>query len=408
MKQSMNRLIVTSLILVCLLFTVGAGGVKEQSDAKPVTVRVWKGSWWNDQAPIIEKAFNETHVNKVDIQAYPFDGLVEKYVVSIVGNQAADILAVDNNMLPLLINEGLLQPIEGVEKSDFSGAIWDAAIKDGVLYGVPFRADTSGVFYNKDLFDEAGVPYPQDGWSWQDFLDIAQRLTKGTAQYGFGISGSAAAATDFEAEVLPMIWGFGGEVIKDGKMALDEPAAVEGLRFWTDLLLKYRVSPSGAVNYDNKDYIEFFLDKKVAMMMGGSNVIPLLQEQGQGINWDFAPVPGYSKGFGVAYAIPISSKVPAAAREYIDWFTDPKILSEYTIRMPARSSATANPPWNDPMYVKVMNAAVDSKSPPNEPAWVEIRDMMIREMQRVLTGQTKTVEEAVKVMVEQGNRMLQK
>ena len=409
MKKSSLRILIIGLIIsVFLTSMLFAAGGRETVTDEPVTVRVWKGSWWNDHAPVVEEAFNSTHRNQVDIQAYPFEGLVEKYVVSIVGNQAADVLAVDNNMLPLLINEGLLQPIAGVEKSDFSGAIWDAATKDGVLYGVPFRADTSGVFYNKAMFDAAGVPYPQEGWTWDDFLDAAKKLTKGTQQYGFGISGSAAAATDFEAEVLPMIWGFGGEVIKDGKMALDEPGALKGLQYWADLLLTHRVSPSGAVNYDNKDYIEFFLNNRVAMMMGGSNVIPMLKDKGKNIDWDFAPVPGYSKGFGVAYAIPVSTRNPAAAREYIDWFTTPEILSEYTIRMPARASATTNPPWNDPMYVKVMNAAVSSKSPPNVPAWVEIRAMMIREMQKVLTGQTRTVEEAVRIMTTQGNNLLSK
>ena len=74
--------------------------------------------------------------------------------------------------------------------------------------------------------------------------------------------------------------------------------------------------------------------------------------------------------------------------------------------MPARATATNNPPWNDPMYVKVMNAAVDSKSPPLNPRWVEIRAMMIREMQKVLTGQTKSVEEAARIMTQQGNTML--
>ena len=400
-------------VMVCMIITIGAlsmlmaSGAKESVvETSPVTITVWKGSWWNNQAPIVEAAFNATHRNQVDIQAYPFEGLVEKYVVSIVGNQAADILAVDNNMLPLLINEGLLLPFENVEKSDFSGAIWDAASKDGKLYGIPFRADTSGVFYNKDMFDAAGVAYPKDNWTWDDFLDIAIKLTKGNQQYGFGISGSAAAATDFEAEVLPMIWAFGGDIIRDNKMVLDEPGAIKGLQFWVDLANKHKVSPAGAVNYDNKDYIEFFLNGRVAMMMGGSNVIPMLKEKAANIDWDFAPVPGKSKGFGVAYAIPVSCKNPEAAREYIDWFTTPEILSEYTIRMPARATATNNPPWNDPMYVKVMNAAVDSKSPPLNPKWVEIRAMMIREMQKVLTGQTKSVEEAARIMTRQGNTML--
>ncbi|MFA5446791.1 MAG: sugar ABC transporter substrate-binding protein [Sphaerochaeta sp.] len=406
MKRQMKLMVMVLVFFVFVIASVGAAGAKESKPDQPVTVKVWKGSWWNDQAPIVAKAFNDTHFNQVDIQAYPFDGLVEKYVISILGNQAADILAVDNNMLPLLINEGLLLPIEGVEKSDFSGAIWDAASKDGVLYGVPFRADTSGVFYNKGMFDEAGIAYPQDDWTWDDLLEIALKLTKGTDRYGFGISGSAAAATDFEAEVLPIIWAYGGEVIRDGKMALNEPEAIAGLQYWVDLVLKHKVSPSGAVNYDNKDYIEFFLNKKVAMMMGGSNVIPMLQEQAKDIDWDFVPVPGFSKGFGVAYAIPISTKHPEVAREYIDWFTNPEILAEYTIRMPARSSATTSPPWNDPMYGKVMNAAVASKSPPNDPAWVDIRAMMITEMQKVLTGQTKSVAEAAKIMNEQGNSLL--
>jgi multiple sugar transport system substrate-binding protein len=405
MSQRISRLIIVGILLLAVpVLLVFAGGAQETEG--PVTVTVWKGSWWADQAPVVEQAFAESHTNRVKIETYPFDGLIEKYITAIAGGQAPDVIAADNTMMPLLISRGMLQPISGVDRSDFSGAIWEASSADGKLYGIPFRADTSGVFYNKDMFDQAGLSYPDWNWTWDDLLSLAKALTIGTERYGFGISGSPAAGTDFEAEVLPLIWSNGGDVIRDGKVVLDEPGAIAGLQFWVDLVLKHQVSPKGSVNYDNKDYIEFFLSKRLAMMMGGSNVIPLLNQQAPDINWDFVQVPGVSKGFGYAYAIPVGAKNPEAAREYIEWFTEPENLSRLTIRMPARASATNDPPWNNPVYGKVMKATVNSKSPPLIPEWVEIRAMMIREMQRVLTGDTKSVEEAARIMTDQGNAII--
>lgn len=400
------RVLIVGMILIAGPFLLGSVlGAQEQKGSETITI--WKGSWWADQGPVLEKEFAIGHKNRIDIKTFPFDGLIEKYITAIAGGQAPDIIAVDNNMLPLLISRNLLQPIPGIDKSDFSGAFWEAASANGKLYGVPYRADTSGVFYNKAMFKEAGIAEPAWNWTWDDFLKTAKRLTKGESQYGFGISGSSAAATDFEAEILPMIWAFGGDVIKDGKMALNEPGAIAGLQYWVDLLKKHHVSPSGAVNYDNKDYIEFFLNGRVAMMMGGSNVIPLLKTRAKNIDWDFVQIPGgVSKGFGEGYCIPVGAKHAAAAREYIEWFTEPKTLSRLTIRMPARASAATSAPWSDPMYVKVMKAATNSKSPPMVSKWVQIRAVMIQEMQKVLTGSTESVQKAVEIINVQGNALL--
>jgi multiple sugar transport system substrate-binding protein len=153
MNRKFNRVIVVGMLLLAVpLLSVVAGGTQgARAPEGPVTITVWKGSWWADQAPVVERAFAESHTNRVRIETYPFDGLIEKYVIAIAGGQAPDIIAADNNMMPLLISRGLLQPLSGVDRSDFSGAIWEASSADGLLYGIPFRADTSGVFSSNDL-----------------------------------------------------------------------------------------------------------------------------------------------------------------------------------------------------------------------------------------------------------------
>ena len=68
---------------------------------------------------------------------------------------------------------------DGLNMEEAFGAMGDWCVWNGVTYGLPIRASVGGVFYNKDAFDEAGIAYPDGSWTWDDYLDIATKLTKG-------------------------------------------------------------------------------------------------------------------------------------------------------------------------------------------------------------------------------------
>ncbi len=79
-----------------------------------------------------------------------------------------------------LVDKNLLQPwddqIKDMDLSDFAAVI-EGGKFDGAYYGLPYRTSSSIMYYNKTMFDAAGVPYPQEGWTYDDMLEIAKKLT---------------------------------------------------------------------------------------------------------------------------------------------------------------------------------------------------------------------------------------
>ncbi|NTU81708.1 MAG: sugar ABC transporter substrate-binding protein [Chloroflexales bacterium] len=117
----------------------------------------------------------------------------------------------------------------------------------GSQYLLPKDFTPLAVYYNKKLFDQYGVPYPQPGWSWDDFLRTAQALTKDTDGDGttdlWGVQLTGNWTTGFEYWVAAA----GGQLVSaDGAGFLgymDSPQSVEALQFYHDLYHTYKVAP---------------------------------------------------------------------------------------------------------------------------------------------------------------------
>ncbi len=130
---------------------------------------------------------------------------------------------------------------------DVRASVWPAMLPyvelDGRVYGFPANTATDALFFNKDIFDEAGIPYPKSRpWTWEEFIPLAQRLTVRDAngrvkQYGCFI--------DFwQWRFFVRQWG--GRVFSpDGtRCEIDSPQCIAAMRFLQDLIYKYKVMPS--------------------------------------------------------------------------------------------------------------------------------------------------------------------
>ena len=84
----------------------------------------------------------------------------------------------------------------GIDKSDFQPAVTDITNQVGGYYGFPQGFATEIMYYNKDMFDAAGVAYPTDDWTWDDYTAAAEKLTKADgSQYGSDSPPSTAYGT---------------------------------------------------------------------------------------------------------------------------------------------------------------------------------------------------------------------
>jgi len=141
---------------------------------------------------------------------------------------------------------------------------------DGKLWGLPFSADTLLLFYNPKLFDAAGVPYPQIGWSWDDFLEAASRLTiregDTVKQYGYMDPWPFYSLPSFAHQKAgPLV-----DYDREPPLArLDAPGVAEAVQWYADLILVHGVMPNPAT-MDSTTLQTFPYEQSPAMWVGGS------------------------------------------------------------------------------------------------------------------------------------------
>ena len=187
------------------------------------------------------------------------------------GGSAADVFWMNGPNITKYARGGVLMPIdEFLEDSELDlGNYPESMVQlyniDGKQYGVPFCFDTVGVWYNKDIFDEAGVPYPEDDWTWEEMVDIARQLTREDGSV-YGIAAPVANQTAFYNTICAM----GGEVISEDKKSsgYDKPETQAGIQCWVDLQ-KEGLSPSLASLTESPADAQF-LSGRVAMYWNGS------------------------------------------------------------------------------------------------------------------------------------------
>ncbi|GAA2800471.1 sugar ABC transporter substrate-binding protein [Kitasatospora paracochleata] len=247
------------------------GGTTNGSGPVQLTYRIWDKSQQPAMQHIVD-AFQAANPSvKVTVQLTANAEYWTKLQADATSGSAPDVFWMNGPNAQLYASNGILMPLSDklaanhVSLSDYPQSLVNLYSYKGTQYGVPKDFDTVGLWYNKKLFDAAGVKYPDDTWTWQTLQDAARKLTDASKdQYGI-------LAPPFGQEnYYDTIFQAGGSVISaDGTSSgFDQPAAVAGLKFWTDLV-KSGASPSLKTMTDTFPS-QLFESGKVAMYYGGS------------------------------------------------------------------------------------------------------------------------------------------
>jgi len=355
----------------------------------------------------------------------PEDGMAQKITTMVAGGAAPDTVYLHPSMVPLYAEQNVLLPQDDMADSDaefgaddFFDVTLDYFVYKGKTYGYPYYSGPIVTFYNKTMFDEMGVEYPteysegfkdgKDEWTRDQMLELAQRLTKGTgAEKTFGVW----ATTNSLHWLCAVIWSFGGNVWDEDmtKCLLTEPAAIEALKFQTDLFVKYNVAPLP----DQQEGLPGgFLSGKCGMDDCGIRAdVPGMK----GLDWEvgIAPVPKgpagrFCRNGPNAQAIVATTRFPEACWEFVKYMCGPKpgelggqrFEFEQQRAIPSRRSLFDSPafldnllPWED---AEVYRDAADHVRPFPLPArYAEIQTAWREQWDAILLGQ-KSVEEAAK------------
>lgn len=238
--------------------------------------KITYGFWDSSQQPAIEAqlaAFSEKFPEiTVEPQIVPWEDYWTKLQTGVAGGEIFDVFWINSASLPVYASKDALLPIDaiiggdGVDPGNFPDPLVEMYSYEGVQYGLPRDFDTIALFYNKDLFDAAGVDYPTADWTWDDFRAAAEALTdEGSGQWGAGLQ------TSWQENYYNFIWQNEGRLLNEDRTmcTVDEPEACEAFDFLTGFYTD-GLTPSISVQQSNPVADTLFPAGQVAMMTGGS------------------------------------------------------------------------------------------------------------------------------------------
>ncbi|MFZ6027011.1 MAG: ABC transporter substrate-binding protein [Chloroflexota bacterium] len=178
-----------------------------------------------------------------------------------------------------------LEKSKTIRESDFYPTAIEAFYYQDQLYCIPQNLSNLVVYYNKDLFDAAGLAYPSEHWTWDDFVAAGRALTQGD-QYGIGVEPSLM-------RLAPFIWQNGADLVDNPtnptRLTLDNPQAREAFQWFVDLQVKERIVPDANLEAAEESQARF-LNGRLGMYLDSRKVVPALRTI-TAFDWDVAWLP---------------------------------------------------------------------------------------------------------------------
>lgn len=297
----------------------------------------------DSMAAAFEKEHPDIHVKPVYSGNYQ-DSIAKALTASKSGS-GPDIAVLLSTDMYTLIDEGAVVPFDEIAKTP-ADKQWFASFYPGFMansqtggktWGIPFQRSTIVMYWNKDLFKEAGLDPNRPPKTWKELVEYGQKLTKRDASGNVTTWGVQIPASGFA------YWMFQGLAIENGvelmnkagnQVSFDRPAAVEALQYWVDLSHKYKIHPQGVVEWATtpKDFFE----KKAAIIWTTTGNLTNIKKNAP---FDFGVAmlpankrPGSPTGGGNFYVFKKANpEQRQAAVAFAKWMTDPKRAAEWSI-----------------------------------------------------------------------------
>ena len=409
----MKKTIAVFLIALMAMTSVFAGGSQETTAADgttTLTFAVWDYTQNVYLAKAIE-AFEASHPDiNIEVQDTPAADYITKLNTQLNGGSNVDMFLIkEADKTKTFYDRGQLANLTpyieaaGIDMSVYNGT--DANFTfDGGTYGMPLRTDQYVLFYNKDIFDAAGVAYPDNDMTWTEFEDIAAQITSGEGankKYGAYFHSWNACVQN---------WG-----VQDGEHSIMS-GSYEFFKPYYEMVLRMQEAGTcmsfAQIQASGLSYTDVFSQGLVGMLPMGSWLINTMVQRNlsgeSSVNWGVAVIPhaedvpnGYTVGATTPICINNASKNKDAAWEFVQFISGPEgaqIMAENG-QVPALSGegyletfASA-----EGMPEGVMEGLYATRISPDRPAMdkvTEIDQMLLAEHQLILLGE-ETVDEGI-------------
>ncbi|MBI5833224.1 MAG: sugar ABC transporter substrate-binding protein [Armatimonadetes bacterium] len=324
-----------AFVLLCLLAIPAYRGSHD-----PVTAGKTRIVWISDDNPVRKgqiELFNKTHPS-IELKIDPTNAGMEKVIVQSLAGVGPDLFDCYNPFqLSAYVRAGIAADItDDMLKAgvDVGKIIWPAVkvtcVRDERAYGFPCNAACDAVWFNKKLFEEARIPYPDHQMTWDELIALAKRLTVREAD---GRAKQFGLLCDWwQWQSFIAMWG-GSIFSADGSQCVvDSPEAIAAVQFLHDLIYVHKVMPSPADEASatqggwGSGTISFFSGDKGAMAFGGRWWLCTLR-MSKDLRSGVMPAPfgpgGVYRGYGRSTLVSANSKNRAAALEFMKYLAGP-------------------------------------------------------------------------------------
>jgi len=381
-----NRL--KKILFPLILLVVFAGSAAAETE-----LVFW--NFWDQKfiTPVIAR-FEADHPGvKIRSEQLNWGNGLDKIVVALANDRAPDICELGSTWTGKFMSEGVLADMTD-RVSDLRNQyyLWEPAIWEGRIYGMPWLVGTRVLFYNRSLFRAAGLDPDKPPATWDELLAAAKAIhhpEKGV--YGFGVN--AGEGHILYKKFLPFVWGNGGSIIdENGSFCFDSPATREALEFYRRLM---------AFGLKEKQDIldDAFKKGRLGLEISGSWNFAKYPKEAPDLDFGTALIPapaagrGHSSSFlgGEILVLFRTCRDPQIATEFIRYLTKAEntlpITKEALVSFPASKAAfkddffQKNPRLQ--VFVKQMETAVH---PPVHPLWIELESIVNDAVEKVLYG----------------------
>lgn len=422
MSSPSRRDILRAAAVLAAAGTLGACGKSQEPEAGGVvTVDLWHGQTDTGKKALdaLIKRFNDTHpLIKVvgGGGGVTADSMLQKVTAGLAAGSFPDVAYIFGSDLASMTRSPQVADLSAaMDLKDYWPAARDAVTVKGKVRAAPALLDSLCVVYNKKLFAAAGLPEPKAGWTWDDFIATAQKLTN-PAKGIFGTGWPGVGDEDTVWRLWPMIWDLGGDVVsEDGKSVAFDKVGAQALgtidRLRTDKSLYVDPKPGGEQLY------QVFLGGRMGMVATGPWQLPDVVDRG--IDYGVVPLPSYS-GKAMTISGPDTWTVfdngkarVKAATEFVRWLNQPQQDVRWDIEggsLPVTTTTAALPEWKKHAAgTKGLQVFVDAletaRVRPTITAYPQISQHLGEAIVAVLLGK-KSPGDALKQCVEQSNAVL--
>lgn len=343
------------------------GSVSGEAVDDGSTITMWTRSSTADLTQLLVDAYNDSHDNQVELTVIPFDSYQQKVGAAAGGGQLPDILSSDVVFTPNYASKALFADItDRIDALPFAADLAPAHIAastlDGAVYGVPHAMDLSAVFYNKKLFEAAGLDPDAPPTTLTELAESARTIAAlGDDTYGFTFGGNCGGCLLFGS--WPSVWAAGGEIMNDDgtESLLDSPEAAAVYQIYRDLY-DDGTAPADARTENGSTQTTIFEQGKMGMQVLGATQLTTLVES-DALEIGVFPIPGPDGGEssfigGDTVSISATSQRADQAWDFIAWTLGEEAQVEVVARsgnIPARTDLAVNSYTEDDPRAQVLN-----------------------------------------------------